>query len=600
MVLLLVIFLLAVTVVIYHHVIYPQILQRLANKVEHNTHHVAAPVARNDMPTIGVFITAYNEAAFIEEKLHNLACQLYPNDKMGFHLVTDGCDDNTAIIAKGVMDKLSEQLIYCTLDELATNGGKINALNLLIDKYRSAYDIIVFTDVSALVSINAFEAVAKEMSDQQVVALSGKYLPKAHNHKNLEKYWHYQNAIRELEGNLGAVNGFAGAMFAMRSKHVVKLDKGVINDDFVQVVQAVAKDKLARFSNDIAIVECESDGLNTDLTRRMRIGAGNWQQIKYILNSIQTFNGAQLFSFVSNKLLRGLMPVVIVTAYISLLMLAFKGALLAQLLIASAALVHLIGFVKSFFKCDLKLPVIDSVNYLVMSYFTCAVGIVMGTRYKKAWRRVKHVNFNVISINICKRAIDIIGALIGLILSIPIVLIAAILIKLESKGPVFFHQLRVGKITHTQADLIYVHKLRTMHHQAEKHSGAVWAQGNDTRITKVGRILRKTRIDELPQLWNVLKGDMSLVGPRPERPVFYQQLEREIPYFIQRTFCTRPGITGLAQVMNGYDNSVEDVRNKIAWDYSYVLSMSKLSTWLMMECAVILKTVKVVVLGKGQ
>ena len=200
----------------------------------------------------------------------------------------------------------------------------------------------------------------------------------------------------------------------------------------------------------------------------------------------------------------------------------------------------------------------------------------------------------------CKRSIDIIGAVVGLTLFSPIILLAGIAIKLDSKGGVIYKQLRVGRINEDRTDLIYVYKLRSMRFDAEKATGAVWAQGNDPRITRVGRFLRKTRIDELPQFWNVLKGDMSLIGPRPERPSFYTKLEREIPYFIQRTYGIKPGISGLAQVMNGYDESVEDVRNKIAWDYSYVLSMSRFSTWLKMECDILFKTIKVVVLGKGQ
>lgn len=200
----------------------------------------------------------------------------------------------------------------------------------------------------------------------------------------------------------------------------------------------------------------------------------------------------------------------------------------------------------------------------------------------------------------CKRSIDIIGAVVGLTLFSPIILLAGIAIKLDSKGGVIYKQLRVGRINEDRTDLIYVYKLRSMRFDAEKATGAVWAQGNDPRITRVGRFLRKTRIDELPQFWNVLRGDMSLIGPRPERPSFYTKLEREIPYFIQRTYGIKPGISGLAQVMNGYDESVEDVRNKIAWDYSYVLSMSRFSTWLKMECDILFKTIKVVVLGKGQ
>ena len=102
------------------------------------------------------------------------------------------------------------------------------------------------------------------------------------------------------------------------------------------------------------------------------------------------------------------------------------------------------------------------------------------------------------------------------------------------------------------------------------------------------------------QLWNVLMGDMSLIGPRPERPVFYQKLEQNIPYFTQRTYEVRPGITGLAQVMSGYDNSIEDVKQKIAWDYAYVLSMSSFVGWFKMEYDIVLKTIRVVLMGAGQ
>ena len=135
---------------------------------------------------------------------------------------------------------------------------------------------------------------------------------------------------------------------------------------------------------------------------------------------------------------------------------------------------------------------------------------------------------------------------------------------------------------------------------AESRSGAVWATKGDPRITRVGRFLRKTRIDELPQFINVLKGEMSLIGPRPERPVFYNQLETNIPYFSLRTYGIKPGISGLAQVMNGYDENMEDVKRKIGWDYAYALALTSPKQWLSMELMIIAKTIRIVLLGKGQ
>jgi lipopolysaccharide/colanic/teichoic acid biosynthesis glycosyltransferase len=143
-------------------------------------------------------------------------------------------------------------------------------------------------------------------------------------------------------------------------------------------------------------------------------------------------------------------------------------------------------------------------------------------------------------------------------------------------------------------------KFRTMRQDAEKRTGAVWAQKEDPRITRVGRILRKTRLDELPQLWNVLRGDMSLIGPRPERPGFYQRLERAIPYFAERTYGLRPGITGLAQVLQGYDRDIEDVRSKVSYDHAYAITLVSPKAWMAMDGEILWRTVGVMFGMRGQ
>ncbi|MEF1342080.1 sugar transferase, partial [Vibrio rotiferianus] len=131
-------------------------------------------------------------------------------------------------------------------------------------------------------------------------------------------------------------------------------------------------------------------------------------------------------------------------------------------------------------------------------------------------------------------------------------------------------------------------------------SGAVWASKNDPRITPVGRVLRKTRLDEIPQLFNVLKGEMSLIGPRPERPDFYQKLEDEIPFFVERTYGVLPGITGLAQVNQGYDSCIEDVRRKVAFDHSYALSLDSYKSWITTDISIMTRTLVVMIDGRGQ
>ena len=189
----------------------------------------------------------------------------------------------------------------------------------------------------------------------------------------------------------------------------------------------------------------------------------------------------------------------------------------------------------------------------------------------------------------CKRIIDIMVSLAGLILSAPICLLGVLAIRLDSKGPIFFRQPRVGQ----EGATFNVLKFRTMRVDAEARSGPVWAQINDDRVTRVGRLLRLTRIDEIPQMINVLAGQMSFVGPRPERPFFVKELSREIPFYPLR-LAVKPGITGWAQVNHHYGASVDDAVEKLRFDLYYLKNMS-----ILFDINIILRTVGVVIFGKG-
>ncbi|MFA0413947.1 sugar transferase [Vibrio renipiscarius] len=201
---------------------------------------------------------------------------------------------------------------------------------------------------------------------------------------------------------------------------------------------------------------------------------------------------------------------------------------------------------------------------------------------------------------IAKRSFDLLATVFAICILSPVLPLIAIAIKITSPGPVFYHQLRVGKSTPDKMTLFNIIKFRTMYQDAESRSGAVWATKNDPRITPVGHFLRKTRLDEIPQLMNVLKGEMSLIGPRPERPTFYNELENAIPYFADRTYGVMPGITGLAQVNQGYDTCLDDVRRKVGFDHSYALSLHSTKSWLMMDSSIMLSTVVVMFNGRGQ
>ena len=208
-----------------------------------------------------------------------------------------------------------------------------------------------------------------------------------------------------------------------------------------------------------------------------------------------------------------------------------------------------------------------------------------------------HINPKVF---IAKRMFDIITAATLLVISLPLFPLIALAIRLDSKGPIIFRQMRIGLCTPEKSLIFNMYKFRTMIVDAENKSGAVWAKKNDSRITRIGNFLRKTRLDELPQLINVLRGDMSLIGPRPERPGFYQKLETEIPFFAERTYGVLPGVTGLAQVNQGYDTSIADVRSKLGFDLSYSLALTNLLSWIKMDITIAYKTIAVMVTGRGQ
>ena len=187
-----------------------------------------------------------------------------------------------------------------------------------------------------------------------------------------------------------------------------------------------------------------------------------------------------------------------------------------------------------------------------------------------------------------KKIIDKIFALLGLILTIPLMGGVALLIKMDSKGPVFYRQQRVG-FNGSIFDLI---KFRSMRIDSEI-DGAVWAQQNDPRITRIGRLIRLFRIDELPQLWNVLKGELSLVGPRPERPEFVETLTQEIPYYSLR-HAVKPGITGWAQINYPYGASKEDALEKLQYDLYYIKNMT-----FLLDLYILLRTIRTVLFGEG-
>ena len=223
------------------------------------------------------------------------------------------------------------------------------------------------------------------------------------------------------------------------------------------------------------------------------------------------------------------------------------------------------------------------------SFYEMLTGKVLVTQIKPSWliysEGFRKSKFR----TMVKRLEDILISSIMLVLLSPILLIISILIKLESKGRILFFQDRVGQ----KKKEFNMHKFRSMVEDAEKLSGPVWAETDDARITKIGRIIRKFRLDELPQLWDVLTGKMSMVGPRPERKHFTDDLEKKIPFYSER-FIVKPGITGWAQISYGYGATLDDAIEKLNYDLFYIKNLS-----IIMDMVIILRTIKTVLFDKG-
>ena len=223
-----------------------------------------------------------------------------------------------------------------------------------------------------------------------------------------------------------------------------------------------------------------------------------------------------------------------------------------------------------------------------ISFYEAITGKILVEKVNPAWLIFSDgFEYNKITYLI-KRILDLTLATIGLILASPVALLTAICIKLESPGPVLYKQERVGE----KGESFLIIKFRSMRQDAEKN-GAVWASKNDSRVTRVGNFIRKVRIDEIPQMWNVIRGQMSFVGPRPERPMFVEQLSSKLPYYTLR-HSSKPGITGWAQVCYPYGASEEDALRKLEYDLYYIKHQS-----LFLDLLIIFRTIKTVLFQKG-
>lgn len=583
----------ALALTAWHHAGWPLVLRGAAAR-----RSVPAPLEEADLPPVTLVMPAHNEAGFIAAKLRNIAALDYPRDRLRVIVACDGCTDGTVWIGRATVAALDG--LEVEIRDHAENRGKVAVLNETIAAVEAG--LVAVSDVSAMLPADALKLAASHFADAGVGAVGGSY-GLADPGPGEARYWRYQVAVKRGEAALGAPLGLHGAFHVIRREAWEKVAPDTINDDFVGPMEILGRGWRVAYDDRIVALEAERVDAATELRRRKRIAAGNAQQLARLSWLLSPRFGAVAFAFASGKALRVASPFLLALGLAGSIALAPDSEFFAAL--AALQVAGLLAALAGRALGERSPRVLAVGGYILAGHAASFAGVV---RYavgmdRSPWRRAQDVwreTYVPALVGAAKRGLDIVCALIGLALTAPLWPLVALAIKLDGPGPVLFRQLRIGRALPDRTELFRMVKFRTMRADAESRSGAVWAAKSDPRITRVGMFLRKTRLDEIPQLLNVLKGEMSIVGPRPERPGFYRKLEQAIPFFAERTVGLRPGITGLAQVNQGYDTSLDDVRRKVLFDHAYALRLTRPLSWLTADLSIMLRTVTVMITGRGQ
>ncbi len=550
---------------------------------------------------VTVVIPARNEAATLAAKI-DATLALEPRSRIVEVLVgSDGSTDATASIALAAAARDPR----VRLVDRGVRRGKAAVITDLARQARGEF--VLFTDAGAEISPGVLPALLDAMRDPEVAIAVPRYETRGHEGGE-GAYWRLQTALKKAESDRGLVVGAHGACYLARRERVPPLPSGTVNDDLLLPALVRSDGGRVVYVHEVASSEVSTSGAPAVFRRLARISRGNWQLFSRHTELLSPLRPRLAFPLLVTKLLRILGPWLLLgalaTATVGAIHHASFRAVLATglvaLLAASFALWRQL-------RGETVSGPIALLGYGLLGQAATAVGAWQALRGGQGvgWESVDgEVLGDVppplpLSVRGAKRTLDVLGSGLLLLLTWPFMLACAVAVKVSSPGPAVFRQERVRHDAQGRPISFQMYKFRSMWVDAEARSGPVWATVADPRITPVGRFLRKARLDELPQLWNVLMGDMTLVGPRPERPSFVKQLSDMIPGYTDRVARCKPGVTGWAQIHCEYDTSIDSVRTKVLYDLAYVAHLYDLRSYLGMEVNVALRTVMVMVKGKG-
>ena len=580
---LLIITLAALALLAAPYVVYPRSMRRVRPRA------FRVGVGARATERVSVIVPAFNEQEHIADKVTELLVQCADPSHTEILVVSDGSTDDTVIAARAAAGEREGVRVV----EFLENHGKWSVLEHAVSL--ATGDILVFTDASARLSPGAIDALVNAFEDPEVGVVTSTYGvledgPEA-------AYWQRKREIIEAEASRDLLLGAHGACWAIRREALDFGTKPMIHDDFVLTLRARIKGWRVAVAPKAVAVDAPTEDLSMNFRRWVRVAQGNLQMLSDYRRHIGDLALLDVTATLAmTKLIKTLGPVWLLIALVSALAMAISFPTIALVVgaVILAASSAMVAAGKG-----------DALVFGAVAQVATGVGVARsmlgmparwgtsGARHSSAPAMLPGV------VRAAKRALDIAAASVGLLLAAPVLAVCSILIRAESRGSAIFSQERVARVHDGEEEVFTMYKLRTMYIDAEARSGPVWACDNDPRITRVGRLLRKLRLDELPQLYNVLRGDMSLVGPRPERPHFTSKLRGLIPGYDDRVSALKPGITGLAQIRCGYDTSIDSVREKILHDLTYAAHLYSLPTYLRLELRILLETVVVALTGRG-